>query len=57
MRGVDRALKNLPPLKVGDEIPEGKDSVIPDAALAESTRIIADLILLSGSGSAVVMNR
>ena len=52
-----RALKNLPPLKVGDEIPEGKDSVIPDAALAESAWIVADLITLNGSGSAVVMNR
>ncbi|MBK8536306.1 MAG: carboxy terminal-processing peptidase [Candidatus Competibacteraceae bacterium] len=52
-----RVLKNLPLLKVGDDIPEGKDSVIPDAALAESARIVADLILLGSSGSTVVMNR
>ena len=52
-----RVLKDLPPLKVGDEIPEGKDSAIPDAALAESARIVADLILLGSSGSTVVMNR
>ncbi len=52
-----RVLKGLPPLKVGDEIPEGKDSVIPDAALAETARIVADLVMLSGSGNAVVMTR
>lgn len=52
-----RALKNLPLLKVGDDIPEGKDSVIPDAALAESARIVADLITLNGSGAEVVLNR
>ena len=51
-----RALKDLPPLKVSDEVPEGKDSAIPDAALVESARIVADLILLGSSGSAVVMN-
>lgn len=31
-----RTAKKLPPLKAGDEIPEGKDSVIPDASLEES---------------------
>lgn len=53
-----RVAKGLPPLKPGDEIPEGKDSVIPDAALEESTRIVGDLIALSGAGkppSALVM--
>ncbi len=53
-----RVAKGLPPLKPGDEIPEGKDSVIPDAALEESTRIVGDLIALSGTGkppSALVM--
>jgi len=52
-----RAIKDLPLLKPGDEIPEGKDSVIPDAALEESARIVADLIVLSGAGSALVMGR
>ncbi len=53
-----RVAKGLPPLKPGDEIPEGKDSVIPDAALEESTRIVGDLIALGGTGkppSALVM--
>ncbi|MFZ1325731.1 MAG: carboxy terminal-processing peptidase [Candidatus Contendobacter sp.] len=50
-----RVLKGLPPLKPGDEIPEGKDSVVPDAALEESTRIVADLIALGASGAALVM--
>ncbi|MDS4032362.1 MAG: carboxy terminal-processing peptidase [Candidatus Contendobacter sp.] len=52
-----RVAKDLPPLKVGDEIPEGKDSAIPDMALEESARIVADLIVLSGSGNALVMSR
>ena len=54
-----RAMKKLPLLKPGDEIPEGKDSVIPDVALEESARIVADLILLSaGQGvSTLVMSR
>ncbi len=52
-----RVLKGLPPLKPGDEIPEGKDSVVPDAALEESTRIVADLIALGASGAALVMKR
>lgn len=54
-----RALKKLPLLKPGDEIPEGKDSVIPDVALEESARIVADLILLNAgqSSSTLVMNR
>jgi len=54
-----RAVKKLPLLKPGDEIPEGKDSVIPDVALEESARIVADLILLSaGQGvSTLVMSR
>ena len=52
-----RVAKGLPPLKAGDEIPEGKDSVIPDAALEESARIVADLIALGGSGGTLVMTR
>ena len=54
-----RAVKKLPLLKPGDEIPEGKDSVIPDVALEESARIVADLILLdAGRGvSTLVMSR
>ncbi len=44
-----RAVKNLPLLKPGDEIPEGKESAIPDTALEESARIVADLVLLSGA--------
>jgi carboxyl-terminal processing protease len=52
-----RSAKGLPPLKAGDEIPEGKDSVIPDAALEESARIVADLIVLGGSGGTLVMSR
>ncbi|MER2527191.1 MAG: carboxy terminal-processing peptidase [Candidatus Competibacter denitrificans] len=55
-----RALKGLPALKPGDEIPEGKDSVIPDAALEESARIVGDLVLLGGGGKAadaLVMGR
>lgn len=52
-----RALKGLPLLKAGDEIPEGKDSAIPDTALTESAHIVADLIVLGNSGSAVVMSR
>ncbi len=35
-----RIAKGLPLLKPGDEIPEGKDSAIPDAALEESARIV-----------------
>lgn len=45
-----RAAKGLPPLKPGDPIPEGDDSAVPDTTLEESTRIIADLIVLSGPG-------
>ena len=52
-----RGAKGLPPLKTGDEIPEGKDSVIPDAALEESTRIVADLIVLGSAGGTLVMTR
>ncbi len=52
-----RTAKGLPPLKTGDEIPEGKDSVIPDAALEESARIVADLIVLGGAGGTLVMSR
>ncbi len=54
-----RAMKKLPLLKSGDEIPAGKDSVIPDVALEESARIVADLILLNaGQGvSTLVMSR
>jgi len=55
-----RALKKLPLLKPGDEIPEGKDSLIPDVALEESARIVADLILLDSPGqrsSTLVMSR
>ncbi len=51
-----RTAKGLPPLKAGDEIPEGKDSVIPDASLEESARIVADLIGLLGSNSTLVMS-
>ncbi len=51
-----RLVKGLTPLKAGDEIPEGKDSVIPDAALEESARIVADLIVLGSSGGALVMS-
>jgi carboxyl-terminal processing protease len=47
-----RKLKGLAPLKPGDEIPEGKDSAIPDTALEESARIVGDLVVLAGSGSA-----
>ncbi len=54
-----RAVKGLPPLEPGDDIPEGKDSVIPDAALEESARIVADLIVLDGASGAgaLVMSR
>lgn len=55
-----RALKNLPLLKVGDEIPAGKDSAIPDTVLEESARIVADLALLGNPGQAtstLVMGR
>ena len=52
-----RILKSLPPLQPGDEIPAGKDSAIPDAALEESARIVADLIVLSGSNGTLVVNR
>ena len=52
-----RSVKGLPPLKPGDAIPEGKDSVVPDAALEESARIVADLVGLIGSNSALVMSR
>jgi carboxyl-terminal processing protease len=55
-----RAAKNLPPLKADDEIPAGKDSAIPDAALDESARIVADLVVLASAPnaqSAVVMGR
>ena len=43
-----RVAKGLPPLKSGDPIPEGEESAVPDTTLEESTRIIADLIVLSG---------
>ena len=43
-----RALKNQAPLQPGDELPQGKESAIPDAALQESVRILADLIALNG---------
>ncbi len=46
-----RKAKGLAPLKPGDEIPEGKDSAIPDAALEESARIVGDLVVLGGSGN------
>ncbi|MBK8182776.1 MAG: carboxy terminal-processing peptidase [Candidatus Competibacteraceae bacterium] len=52
--------KGLPPLKPGDEIPEGKDSVIPDAALNETAQIVGDLFLLRGGDNAsnvLVMGR
>ena len=55
-----RAAKNLPPLKADDEIPAGKDSAIPDAALDESARIVADLVVLASAPnvqSTVVMGR
>ena len=54
-----RAEKKLPLLKPGDDIPEGKDSAIPDIALEESARIVADLILVNaGQGvSTLVMSR
>ena len=54
-----RVVKKLSLLKPGDEIPEGKDSVIPDMALEESARIVADLILLNSdeSNSTLVMGR
>lgn len=55
-----RTLKKLPLLKPGDEIPEGKDSLIPDVALEESARIVADLILLDSpnqESSTLVMSR
>ena len=55
-----RAVKKLPLLKSGDEIPEGKDSLIPDVALEESARIVADLILLGSpdkGSSTLVMSR
>ncbi|MDZ7621968.1 MAG: carboxy terminal-processing peptidase [Candidatus Competibacteraceae bacterium] len=42
-----RVAKGLPPLKPGDPIPEGEESAVPDATLEESSRIVADLILLS----------
>ena len=55
-----RAAKDLPPLKADDEIPAGKDSAIPDAALDESARIVADLVVLASAPDAkstVVMGR
>ncbi|MFO1371402.1 MAG: carboxy terminal-processing peptidase [Candidatus Competibacteraceae bacterium] len=55
-----RSAKGLPPLKAGEDIPEGKDSAIPDIALNESARIVADLIALLGTGnnpSTLVMSR
>lgn len=55
-----RVAKGLPPLKADDEIPAGKDSAIPDAALDESARIVADLVVLASAPnaqSAVVMGR
>ncbi|MFO7641906.1 MAG: carboxy terminal-processing peptidase [Candidatus Competibacteraceae bacterium] len=55
-----RVAKSLPPLKPGDSIPEGEDSVVPDMTLEESTRILADLVLLNDPGEArrtVVMGR
>lgn len=51
-----RLAKGLPPLKAGDEIPEGKDSLIPDVALEESARIAADLIALGSAGGTLVMS-
>jgi len=54
-----RVIKGLPPLKPGDEIPEGKDSVVLDIALDESARIVGDLIALKASSAenALVMGR
>lgn len=55
-----RALKGLPPLKPGDDIPEGKDSAVVDIALDESARIVGDLIALKASNAAanaLVMGR
>ena len=54
-----RALKNLAPLQPGDDLPQGKESAIPDAALQESVHIVADLIALNGGKApgTVVMNR
>ncbi len=43
-----RLAKGLQPLKPGDEIPEGKDSAIPDVALDESIQIVGDLVILFG---------
>lgn len=54
-----RALRDLPPLKADESIPEGKDSAVPDEALEESARILGDLIILSNTQnttSAVVMD-
>lgn len=50
-----RVLKGLPSLKPGDDIPEGEKSAVPDAALDESTHIVADLIALDRSASALVL--
>lgn len=50
-----RVLKGLPPLKPGDDIPEGEKSAVPDAALDESTYIVADLIALDRSARALVL--
>ncbi len=47
-----RVAKGLPPLKPDDPIPEGEESAVPDTTLEESTRIIADLIVLSGPNEA-----
>ena len=54
-----RVSKNLPLLKAGEDIPEGKDSAVPDIALEESARIVADLILLNSGQdkSRLVLNK
>jgi carboxyl-terminal processing protease len=54
-----RALKNLAPLQPGDDLPQGKESAIPDAALQESMHIVADLVTLNGGKApgTVVMSR
>ncbi len=55
-----RLAKGLPLLKLDDEIPEGKESAIPDVALDESVRIVGDLAVLRGddkASSVLVMGR
>jgi carboxyl-terminal processing protease len=55
-----RLAKGLPPLKPNDEIPEGKESVIPDVALDESVHIVGDLVMLRSddkASSVLVMGR